>query len=63
MQPTIQEDGTVSMLAEFEREGNLTEDQLELLKEIADEFSPEEHAADLAILFEVTGYQAACDDF
>ena len=63
MQPTIQEDGTVSMLAEFEREGNLTADQWELLKDVADEFNPEEHAADLAILFEVTGYQAECDDF
>jgi len=56
MKPTIQEDGTVSMLAEFEREEHLTEDQQKLLREISDTFSVQDSAADLAILYEVTSY-------
>ena len=52
---SIQADGTVSYLAEFEGDPDLTEQQMSLLKEIAEQFSCEE-AADLGILFEVTGY-------
>ena len=34
----------------------LTPDQVELLKEISEQFSPEDSAADLSILYEVTGF-------
>ena len=42
----------------------MTDLQLELLKEIAENFSPEDSAADLSILYEVTGYKndsQSCD--
>ena len=41
----------------------LTDDQVKLLIEISDQFSPEDSAADLSILYEITGFQAYCDDF
>ena len=63
VRPSLQEDGTVDLLAEFENghgegESCLTEDQRKLLEEIVKEFSPQDNAADLGILFEVTGFQA-----
>ena len=63
MEPTIQEDGTVDDLAEFSANANLTTDQMALLTEIAEQFSPEDNAADLSILYEVTGFQAESDNF
>ena len=55
------------MLAEFDigiEQGlnRLTEDQLKLLEEIVEEFSPQDNATDLGILFEVTGFQANTED-
>ena len=44
------------MFAAFENDETLTEDQLKLLKEISGAFRPHEDAADLAILFETTGF-------
>ena len=41
---------------EFAGSEFLTEDQVSLLKEISDKFSPEDSAADLTILYEVTGF-------
>ena len=41
----------------------LTPDQVELLKEISEQFSPEDSAADLSILYEVTGFQAESENF
>ena len=34
-----------------------------LLTEIAEQFSPEDNAADLSILYEVTSFQAESDNF
>ena len=45
-------------MREFLCDPHLTDGQLKLLKEIEDEFRPEENAADLSILYEITGYQA-----
>ena len=64
LQPSIQED---DMLAKFdiglgEGPNRLTEDQLKLLEEIVEEFSPQDNATDLGILFEVTGFQANTED-
>ena len=42
---------------------NLTGDQVALLQEIAEQFSIEDSAADLSILYEVTGYQAESENF
>ena len=61
LQPTIQEDGTVDFLAAYENghgdvESRLTDDQRKLLEEIAREFAPQDNAADLGILYEVTGF-------
>ena len=61
-QDSIQADGTVSHLAQYESDPNLTEQQMSLLKEIAEQFSCEE-AADLGILFEVTGFQGDTQSF
>jgi len=36
---------------------------MKLLKEISEQFSPEDSAADLSILYEVTGFQAESDNF
>ena len=41
----------------------MTDDQVKLLIELSDQFSPEDSVADLSILYEVTGFQANCDDF
>lgn len=60
--PSIQEDGTVNDFDEVEISEKLTEDQVKLLKEISKEFSPEDSAADLSILYEVTGFQAESDN-
>jgi len=46
------------MMTEFERDPYLTENMMLLLKEINEKFSPEENAADLGILYEVTGFKA-----
>ena len=34
---------------------------MELLREISEQFSPEDNAADLGILFECTGFKASSD--
>lgn len=62
-QPTIQEDdGPVSDFNAFANDERLTEDQLKLLKEIADQFTASESAADMSILYETTGFQADCEE-
>ena len=53
----------VSDYANFENYGNLKQGQLQLLKEISGQFSPKDSAADLSILYEVTGFQAESDNF
>ena len=45
-------------MAEFEKDEQLTNDQLELLREIAEQFNPEDDQADLCILYECTGFKA-----
>ena len=42
---------------------HLTAAQKELLKEIVENFSPEDSAADLSILYETTGFQAENENF
>ena len=61
IQPSIQEESIVDIQTELKNvhgESSLTEDQRKLLKEIFKDFSPQDNAADLGILFEVTGFQA-----
>ena len=54
-----QADSTVSVMADdFENDEHLTNEQLELLREIAEQFSPEDNTADLCILYECTGFKA-----
>ena len=53
----IQEDGTESDFDEFASADYLSEDQLALLKEISEQFSLGVSAANLSILYEVTGFQ------
>lgn len=60
---TIQEDGTVSEVELFLANENLTADQVKLLNEISEQFSTEDNAADLSILYEVTGFMAESDNF
>ena len=48
-QESIQADGTVSHLAQYESDPNLTEEQMSLLKEIAEQFSCEEAAGSEAM--------------
>ena len=43
--------------------GSLTKEQESLLSEIVSHFSPEDSAADLSILYEVTGYQGESQNF
>ena len=43
-------------------ESYLTDDQRKLLEEIAREFTPQDNAADLGILYEITGFQADVED-
>jgi len=50
------EDGIISDMSIFERDEDLTKEQLELLREISERFSAEDDATDLSILYEVTGY-------
>ena len=45
-------------MTEFENDEQLTTDQLELLREIAEQFSTEDDPADLCILYECTGFKA-----
>ena len=59
----IQEDGTIDEMEAFADDENLTQDQVDLLREIAEKFSVEDSAADLSILYEVTGYQAESQNF
>ena len=40
MKPAIQRDGTVSLMEEYENDTSLTFDQMTLLREIAETFSP-----------------------
>ena len=47
----------MSLISEFLRDGKLTEAQEALLREIAEQFSPEDSAADMSILYECTGFQ------
>lgn len=56
LQPSLQQKGSL-LLSGFARDPYLTEAQLSLLREIEAEFHPEENAADLSILYEVTGYK------
>ena len=42
---------------------SLTKEQESLLSEIVSHFSPEDSAADLSILYEVTGYQGESQNF
>ena len=42
---------------------HLTATQKELLKTIVQNFSPEDSAADLSILYETTGFQAESENF
>ena len=60
---TIQEDGSVSEIEHFIKNENLTEDQIKLLMEISEQFSVEDNAADLSILYEVTGFRAESENF
>ena len=57
------EDGMMSDMAFFEADDNLTEAQLMLLQEIAERFSTDDDAADLSILYEITGFQAESQNF
>ena len=63
LQTTVQEDGTVSDFDSISGKDKLTEDQVKLLMEISEQFSPEDSAADLSILYETTGFQAESDNF
>ena len=47
-----------SLMALFENDENLTEEQLMLLHEISQRFSADDDVADLSILFEITGYKS-----
>ena len=60
---SVQEDGTVSAFAQFEDNPDLTKKQVQLLKEISDSFSPGDNAADLGILYEITGFKADSENF
>ena len=53
----------MTMMAEIDQDESLTQDQLALLRLISDTFSPQDSAADLAILLEVTGFKGQCDNF
>ena len=57
------EDGMVSDMSIFEADKELTEEQIMLLQEISERFSAEDDAADLSILYEVTGYKAESQNF
>ena len=50
------------MMAEFDDFEHLNEDQKLLLREICAQFSPEDSAADLGILFECTGFKAGTEN-
>ena len=52
----------MSLIGEFLRDGKLTDAQEALLREIAEQFSPEESGADASILYECTGFQAETDN-
>ena len=41
----------------------LTKEQVALLTEIVEKFCPDDNAADLSILYEVTGYQGESQNF
>ena len=41
----------------------MTEEQIALLTEISNQFCPDDSAADLSILYEVTGFQAESENF
>ena len=49
-------------MEEFEDFRHLSEDHRLLLREIAAQFSPEDSAADLGILFECTGFRAGTEN-
>ena len=63
LQPTIQEDGSIYDFNAMKGAELLTKEQLALLTEIAEKFSPDDSAADLSILYEVTGYQCESQNF
>ena len=52
----------MDLLFEFVRDETLSEDHLMLLREIAAEFNAEDNAADLSIMYEVTGFQGETQD-
>ena len=41
----------------------MSEEQIRLLQDISDHLSPEDDAADLSILYEVTGFQGESQNF
>ena len=41
----------------------MTKEQKALLTEISEQFSPDENAADMSILYEVTGFQTESENF
>ena len=47
----------------IQNQEELTEEQKALLKEISEHFSPEDSAADMSILYEVTGLQTESENF
>ena len=62
--PGIQEeDGLNEVMDAVGSVEHLTSGQKELLKTIVENFSPEDSAADLSILYETTGFQAESENF
>ena len=55
----IQDDSMVSFVEQFEDEEYLKQDHVQLLKEIAGQFSIDDDTADLGILFECTGFKGS----
>ena len=47
----------------LQNQEELTEEQKALLQEISEQFSPEDSAADMSILYEVTGFQTESENF
>ena len=56
LQPTVQKDQNIAMLE------SVTAGQQKLLKEINEQFNPEDSLTDLAILYEVTGFKDEDDE-
>ena len=63
LEPYIQEDGFIFDFNATKGAEFLTREQVALLTEIAQKFCPDDNAADLSILYEVTGYQCESQNF